>query len=263
MDPTWQSLAPLLRGSVGSSDAVWQVLYLHREFIGRLVRSRVWWTGELEDAVQDVLLKLHEKILPDGLPVGDGRGSAQCWFAAVVRNMSTDWLRHREPRQEQSLGERVEDLDAYLVSVGSADARLDAQERLEELVNRLEMDPAIPPTHALAFLALTIPARLRSEQVGRAEHYEAGTGAHWGNAGLARSAEETWEHLQEWRREHYRDPRCRRAREHLAWVLRCDWPPPPSRWVETNQAEAATARDTVGRWSRRAAIRLCKQRGAL
>ncbi len=266
MQPTWESVADLLRGARVRPERTWQILEQHYAFIAGHVRHVVRGARDVstrlggldsasQAAFQWVMERLHRRVHnpPPGLPVSErrnGESSAARWFATVVRNLTRDWLKseRRRTKRETALDESRPPATAPeppLFDDG-------ALRKLERLLARPER-AGVPDTHVLAYLALYRPDVLDLAMVTRAHAYVPSSGTRSGHPGLRRDVRTTWEALAAWRERHHHDPRSTAARSELAWILRSEDPGPPETWRQRDLPEAKRCAVTVGKWAIRCA----------
>lgn len=269
MQPSWQSLSPILRdGPIDTTQvATWQVITNHDAFIAGAVRRVVGkardvlarFDGRLhtaeEEALQWVLERLVRRVhnAPLGLPVSerrDGeRGSAAKWFFTVIANLTRDWLKseRRRMRRETEIVEHrppAVEPEPFWTS--------DALRKLERLLARPER-AGVPDTHVLAYLCQYQPDAVDEAMVERAAAYRSAAGSRSGAKGLFRPVDDTWRLLQAWRARHGHEPLSTQARAELAWVLRSEDTGPAETWRDRDRKAAKTASVTVGKWAIRCA----------
>lgn len=267
MKPSWDSLAPVLRGSEIRSDRTWSVLELHTEFILGQVRhvmrgasDMVSRHGGLADATQVAFQFVVERLFrqvsnpPPGLPVSEradgARGNASRWFATVVRNRTRDWIKseRRRVRRETEIPEHAPPAVVDEPSLWDDDSL----RKLQRLLDRPER-AGVPATHVLAYLCMYRPEVVDLAMVERANAYVPSAGSRSGSPGLYRTVQESWAAISAWRDRHEVDPRTRHARVELAWILRSTDDGDPTTWRQRESADARRATVTVGKWAIRCA----------
>lgn len=267
MKPSWDSLAPVLRGAEIRSDRTWSVLEQHTEFILGQVRHVVRGAadmvsrhGGLADAsqlaFQFVVERLYRQVTnpPPGLPVSqraDGaRGEATRWFATVVRNRTRDWIKSERRR----IRRETEIPDHAPPAVVDEPVLWDDQNlrKLQRLLDNPER-AGVPATHVLAYLCMYRPEVVDLAMVERAANYVPSAGSRSGAAGLHRPVQESWDALVSWRERHDVDPRTRHARVELAWILRSTDEGDVTTWRGRDKAGSRRATVTVGKWAIRCA----------
>lgn len=269
MIPTWETLAPILRGADPDEEAAWQVVIDHGEFLHGAVRRVVaraldvvaTFDGRADattaEAYQWVVERLVRRITtpPTGLPVSereDGtRGSAPRWFFTVGANLARDWLKAQRRRlhREVAFPERTVAAPAPELPLQWDDAALRKLTRLLEKPDR----SGVPDTHVLAYLCLYRPDVVDRSAVERAHRYAPSAGSRSGQPGLLRDPAEAWALYQAWRKRHGDDPFTAQARAELAWVLRSHDPGPPDTWRDRDPRAVRTATVTLGKWAIRCA----------
>ncbi|MCB9664546.1 MAG: hypothetical protein H6732_10545 [Alphaproteobacteria bacterium] len=269
MIPTWDSLAPILRGADPDEEAAWQVLLAHAEFLQGSVRRVVarahdvvaTFDGRADattaEAFQWVAERLVRRITtePTGLPVSEradgSRGSAPRWFFTVGANLARDWLKAQRRRlhREVALPERTTAAPEAPEALHWDDAALRKLQRLLERPDRA----GVPETHVLAYLCLYRPDVVDRGAVERAHRYQPTAGSRSGQPGLLREPAEAWPLFQGWRKRHGDDPFTAQARTELAWVLRSTDPGPPDTWRDRDPKAVRTATVTLGKWAIRCA----------
>lgn len=266
MTPTWEGLAPIVRGAHVSADGAWRVIETHAGFIrghvaralraGDDVTGRLGGlTGAVEDAFAFVITHLHDRITkpPPGLPVAprpDGSpGSPAKWFGTVVANLARDWLRSERRRFAREIASEAV---ALAPPPAAEDTWTDEARRKRDRLLQHADRAGVPATHVLAWLCLACPEHLHPDHVARAHAYTPTSGSRSGTPGLARDPDTTWSLLEDWRARHP-DPQTSAARTGLAWVLRSDDPGPPDTWRARCPHDSKRSAETVGKWAIRCA----------
>lgn len=268
MQPTWNSLAPILRGEDIRRERVWDVVERHHEFLTGAVRHVLRGAGDVtaafsqdreqanEEALQWVAEHLVRRVLsePLGLQVADrtdgAPSSATKWFFTVIANLARDWVRgeRRRHRREQ----QVEPPPAPRHEPVSAFWDTSALRKLQRLLQRPDR-AGVPSTHVLAYLCQYRPEAVDRSMIERAVEYRSPAGSRSGRKGLYRDADTTWTYLQEWRGRNEDATLTTEARAELAWIFRSDDPGPPETWRDRAPDAAKTATVTVGKWAIRCA----------
>lgn len=269
MTPTWDTLAPILRGRDVQTDDVWGVVELHYDFVLGAVRRVVarapdvvnTFNGSREATLHEAFQWVIERLVrratsePRGLPVSersDGApGSAPRWFFTVCANLGRDWLKtqRRRLRRETEISDHSPPAVEPQPLVMWDDGALRKLRRLLERPDRA----GVPDTHVLAYLCLYRPEAIERDTVVRADAYVPNAGSRSGTPGLIRGVDATWQALQDWRERHADNTFSTAARAELAWILRSDDADDPTTWRERDTRSARTAAVTVGKWAIRCA----------
>jgi hypothetical protein len=211
-----------------------------------LVRSPEYRERREELCSEVLFQKMKSVIERRGLPSGGPLVNQAGWAWRIFHNQAVSILRiwRRRDRHEMAR-ERLEQVNCGYVASHSALLEL------SELGVSLER---LPPRYALSWALLHAPALVTAELVSRASQEE--TRGHGElEKGLQRPAAETWQALKAWRQVHAQLGE-RESRRILAWILRSSDRSGPERWWRRCPEEAHRARETVGKWARRAASRL-------
>ena len=164
------------------------------------------------------------------------------WFRTVCRNAARDILDQPGWREIEGLWDlpREPTDGQYGGSWGIQEPRAELTAYYEFLRDLANAEGIRNPNWLLAHVALSIPELLTKGLVMEAKRWRNGQTLH-------RSAESTWHLLQWWCQEHALDPRGRRARRDLAWILRSDDEAGPETWARNEPVHQA-ARNVIQQW---------------
>lgn len=266
--PTWPDLQPILRGAPHDPSAVWAVITRHAEFgLGAvrqvLARQRdvlARHGGSADLAAGEVFGWACERLVarvrkpPPGLPVSERRdgspGDATAWLRKVWANLARDWC-----KAERRRWAREARLDEARPPAPPPPPPAWDDAQLRSLQNLLKNPgrSGVSPTHVLAYLCLKTPDAVVRQRVDDAAAFDAAAGSRSGDKGLARSASDTWTHLQDWRDRYDGATSTAEARATLAWILRSGDAGDPRTWRARDYAAMRTATNTVSRWASRCA----------
>ncbi|MFH1468456.1 MAG: hypothetical protein ABIO70_28965 [Pseudomonadota bacterium] len=266
---TMNDLAPLLQGRWRGTRGAFVCLMRQAHLVGLAVGAVHRRSGggrcpgypEVQDLIHETLVSLMETARrKSGFALPEGTGPEDDlapWLFRVLKNRATDLVRRAVAGKRAGGVVHVPIDDLHGIGVpgdsGGVDVKVDI-ERLHATVDTL-IERGAPPTHALAWMALNFPRRVRRELVERATVPDP-RGHPDKVHGLAREPAETWERLQEWASQHLADPAGNAARLHLAWILRSRDRTTPEAWRAGAFKEARDARDTLRQWATRFQARL-------
>jgi DNA-directed RNA polymerase specialized sigma24 family protein len=262
-------LAPLLKGTWRGTRPAFDCLLLQARLIGRAIRfvhnrsggSNCPGFPEIEDLEHETLAVLVSGAQQDRglLPPKNASPEQDLtpWLFRVVQNQARDIVRRGTALRRGGRFAHVPIEGEYdLGTMGEqegTDTRHDS-DRLLALVDQI-IEQGSPPTHALAWVLLHYPAKLRRSLVERASVRDP-RGRLDTVHGLAREPTETMAKLVEWAKEHQADPAGDGSRRVLAWILRSTSTETAEAWRQGDPEGARKARDTLRKWENRFQQRL-------